>query len=175
MINPIILLLGSGTFIIALAIHIIVWRAMRPSKHLFCLGIIFLILPSLAYSLLYLFQTSAYLSKYLTSPFNITFSFLWHFSLSSVYIASYPLFQAECPSLKIVLAVSSSMPRGMTGESIDKLFSQETLLQERLKDLANDRLIILKNDNYVISAKGRLLSVFFLAYRSLLGLPLGEG
>ena len=63
----------------------------------------------------------------------------------------------------------------MTAESINDLFSEDTLLYDRLKDLANDDLILLKNNKWAISLKGRLLAGFFSTYRHLLGLPLGEG
>jgi len=176
MISLFILLLGSGTFMTAVVIHIMIWRAIRPVKQLFYLGIIFILIPSSIYILFFsLSQTSACSGKYLVSPFSMAFGFLWHFTLSSVYIASYPLFQAECPSLKIILAVSSSMPGGMTAEAIDRLFSEKVLLDDRLKDLFDERFIFQKNGKYIISRKGRVVSVFFLIYRRLLGLPLGEG
>jgi len=175
-ISPLILLFGTCSFAVALILHILVWRIIRPLKHLVWLGVIFIILPLFIYILLsYLSHTLTGLSKYFTSPFSIAFSLLWHLSLSSAYIMSYPLFQADCPSLKIIMAVSASMPEGMTLESINNFFSEDILLYDRLDDLVDDGLILVKNDKCEISLKGRLLSIFFSIYRRSLGLPLGEG
>ena len=167
MINSSILSLGTYSFFASLIIHILIWRLIRPSKHLVWLGIIFIILP---------------LAIYLTFPFFVdisalatVFAFLWHTALSSAYIISYPLFQADCPSLKIILAIYSYMPKGLTEESINKLFSQDILLYGRIEDLVNDGLIVSKNGAWVMSYKGRLLSLVFFIYRRLLGLPPGEG
>lgn len=131
------------------------------------LAVIFIILPSAVY--IFLFY-SCYFPK-----FGIVFTFIWHTALSSAYIMSYPLFQADCPSLKIILAVNCYMPEGLTEESINKLFSQDALLYDRMEDLVNDGLILSKNGSWVMSYKGRLLSLGFFIYRRLLGLPPGEG
>lgn len=167
MIDYFILVLGTCSFIITLIIHISVWRLIRPVRQMVWLAAIFIILPSAIY--LFLFY-----SHYLPE-FDIVFAFLWHIALSSAYIMSYPLFQADCPSLKIILAISSYMPEGITEDSINRLFSQDILLYDRMEDLVNDGLILSKNGSWIISYKGRLLSSFFLIYRRLLGLPPGEG
>ena len=167
MINSFILSLGAYSFFASLIIHILIWRLIRPIRHLMWLAAIFIILPSAVYIFLFF---SHYFSK-----FDIVFTFLLHIALSSAYIMSYPLFQADCSSLKIILAISSYMPEGLTEEAINKLFSQDILLYDRMEDLVNDGLILSKNGSWVMSYKGRLLSLAFFIYRRLLGLPPGEG
>lgn len=108
-------------------------------------------------------------------PFNLIFTLLWHGALSSAYIMTYPPIQAGCPSLKIMLAVSSSLSEGMTSEEINQLFPEDTLFTERIEDLEKEGLITLKYDVWGITFTGRLLSKFFAAYRNLLKLPIGEG
>ena len=166
MVNPLVLIFGTCSFIAAFLIHALVWRLIKPRRQLISLGIIFIILPLSAFVLA---------SCFFVSKFQLFLAGLWHLSLSSAYIATYPVFQAECPSLKIILAVASSMPDGMTAGAISNLFSQDALLEDRLEDLVNDGLAFVKNSEYSISLKGRLVVMFFSAYRRLLDLPPGEG
>lgn len=162
MINSLVLILGTSTFIIALFIHILLWRIKRPVRQLMWLGIIFIFLPVILYVMLSFYRA-------------IGLSLLWHLALSSAYIASYPLFQARCPSFKIILAVSSSMPEGMPEGSINNLFTHGMLINDRLDDLIKEKLVAVKDGAYILSPQGRILTKFFNIYRRLLGLPQGEG
>lgn len=167
-----ILLTGTATFIFALFTHIIIWRAKKVFRQIMLLGIIFILLPLVLYTIIFIYYIFGGYPDYLSA---VIFSLVWHITLSSFYIASYPLFQAKCPTFAIILAVDSSMPKGITAESIKDIFDQDMLLNERVKDLIDEGLLVLKNDGYVPSLKGLLLSFLFSIYRSLLGLPLGEG
>jgi len=67
------------------------------------------------------------------------------------------------------------MPRGLTFEEIHQRFAANSLFAERFEDLVKDGLITLKYDAWGITFTGRLLSRFFITYRQVLKLPLGEG
>jgi hypothetical protein len=112
--------------------------------------------------------------RFIAQPFNIVLIILWHSLLSVAYIFSYPAIQAECPSLKIILAISASMPQGLSAEAIVNLFIENKLLTESLDSLVNSGLLSLRNGKWVVSAKRRFLFTLFSLYRSLLKLPLGE-
>lgn len=161
MINPWVFLCGTCGFLAAFIFHVLIWRLLKPVKQLAWLVIIFVLLPLLSYILV--------------SPGNAGWIMLWHLLLSTAYILSYPAIQAQCPTLRIILAVSGSMPQGLEPESIIKLFTQDSLFSVPFDSLADEGLIYLKGDKWFLSAGGRLLSGFFCAYRRLLGLPQGEG
>lgn len=165
MITLSILLFGIASFIILFSSHILIWRIRKPSRHMAWLSVIFIIFPVLIYTLI----NSWVINK------DIIFIALWNIALSVAYVMSYPAIQAECPTLKIILAVLASMPKGMTFKAINEIFSHNKLFSDRIEDLVKDHLILPKGDRWDLSFKGRLIVRFFSIYRSLLGLPLGEG
>jgi len=169
MITPAILFFGTIGFIISFVSHIIIWRVIRPAKHMVWLAVIFIILPIVVYILMGCLGYRGLDCK------NVIFVLLWHLALSAAYIMSYPAIQAECPTLKIILAVRDSMPKGMRVKAINDIFCNDRLLSDRFDDLINDDLISRKDGKWSLSLKGSLLVSFFSIYRKLLGLPLGEG
>lgn len=177
MINSLVLFFGAGSFLAAFLTHILVWRIIRPRKQIIWLGVIFIILPVLLYlSLFFLsYFFSDYKGRFFSSGFNLILTVFWHIVLSLAYIMSYPAAQAESPTFKIILSVADSMPKGMTAQAVNDIFSEDVLLNERIEDLVRDGLIFLKDGKCVLSYKGRLIAAFFSGYRRLLSLPQGEG
>lgn len=153
------LIFGSAGFILSFTAHIIIWRVVRPLNQVIWIFSIFILLPVLTY-------------VFIGSP---VFTILWHIALSAAYIMSYPAIQAECPTLKIVLAVSRAMPKGLAAEDINSIFTENKLLSDRFDDLIKDKFIFFRDNKWVLSPKGRFLVNFFSAYRRTLNLPLGEG
>ena len=177
MVEPLVLLWGTISFTAALVVHIIIWRIFQPNRQMMWLVVIFIILPGLLYIALFIiFYLGALPHRcFLASPFNLFFTLIWHCALSSAYIMTYSPIQAGCPSLKIMLSIAATMPEGMTFKDIEQIFSEDTLFSDRIEDLEEDGLITLKYNAWGMTFTGRLLSEFFLAYRKLLKLPLGEG
>lgn len=170
MIHPQILLWGSVSFAAAFLVHILIWRWRKPKRQIASLAAVFLLFPFLAYLAFFLHALPGSVF-----PWTALFAFLWHSALSSVYLMTYPPIQAGCPSLKIVLLVKNAGPAGLSADEIRGLFSKDALFEERFQDLVKDGLVSFKYDAWGITLSGRILSRFFLAYRRLLNLPLGEG
>ena len=139
--------------------------------------LIFLLLPLLIYIVLFLIFPSKIKSNIypFTSYFNLLFTLIWHTALSCAYIMTYPPIQAGCPSLKIILEVSANRPKGLTSQEIYQRFSEDSLFADRFEDLAKDGLISFKYDAWGITLTGQVLARFFITYRRILKLPLGEG
>lgn len=177
MINPVIFLWGGASFLIALLVHILVWRIFQPPRQMMWLVIIFIIFPGLLFITLFAVSHlgTEPTGRFLASPFNLFLLIIWHTALSSAYIMTYPPIQTGCPSLKIILAIHSFMPEGLTAEKINEFFSQDTLFTDRFNDLIEDGLISWEYDTWGITATGKLLSKFFSTYRRFLKLPTGEG
>lgn len=174
MINPLILALGGASFFFAFFIHVLFWRLFHPERQIFWLVTIFLLLPTLAYGAGFLIQSPVGLAA-LTSPFNLLLSLIWHSALAAAYIMTYPPIQTGCPSLNIVLAVFRSGREGLSEGEIRNIFSTDSLLSRRIRDLKSDGLIDLKEGAWGLTFPGRFLRTFFSVYRRLLGLPAGEG
>ncbi len=165
---PSILIRGTITFLAALIVHIVFWRAKRPPREMAWLVFLFLALPLALYSFLFLVCRDAAATSWVLA-------FIWHTALSAAYIMTYPPIQAGCPSLKIVLAVNRAGRKGLSLEEITDLFSEEAMFGDRFNDLIEDGLISWKYDTWGISGTGQLIARFFIFYRKLLKLPLGEG
>ncbi len=168
MITPAIIFWGTGSFLIALAVHILAWRRKKPPREMMWLVIIFVILPGIFYCLILIRGHSP-------SVFFLILTFIWHSALSSAFIMTYPPIQAGCPSLKIVLEIHRNRPDGLNLKEIQHLFPRESMFSDRFDDLVEDGLISWEYDAWGITGTGRLLARFFLIYRRILKLPVGEG
>ncbi len=157
MINPIVLFFGTASFLIAFVVHILIWRIIKPTKQIIWLIAIFVILPILVYFILFYFSRISidYQERFITYPFNISFIIIWHFLLSVAYIMSYPAIQVDCPSLKIILVVSTSMPQGLTLESISAIFSEDNFFSCTLCNLVMEVLIYFKDGKFLVAKRGR--------------------
>jgi hypothetical protein len=178
MITPSIFLWGTISFLIALMVHILIWRFKKPPREMMWLVVIFILLPGIIYFgivLSSLFSSSRQSCFAHPDIINRILTFIWHSALSSAYIMTYPPIQAGCPSLKIMLAIYSSRTAGMTIKDIERIFPEDTLFSDRFDDLIEDGLISWKYDAWGITGTGRLLARIFLTYRRLLKLPIGEG
>ena len=158
---------GTASFLGALALHILAWRWKKPPREMTWLLVIFILLPA-----------AAWLAGIIlggVEPERAALAFIWHTALSLAYIMTYPPIQAGCPSLKIVLAVHRSGDEGLSREGISALFSEESMFDERFNNLVEDGLVSWQYDAWGITGAGRIIARFFLFYRRLLKLPLGEG
>ncbi len=166
---------GGVLFFISLTVHIIIWRIKKPKNDVGALFFILMILPTL---LLILFGLGFALAQGRTDLVffsSLTAVALFYLSLGSAYIQTYPVVQAESPSLEILLAIDQKMPHGLTETDILKLFDNSTLVQKRMQDLINTKLIIEKNNAYHLSNTASHIIRFFHLYRKALGLEFNVG
>ncbi len=168
MVTPSLIAWGTAGFLASLLLHVILWRWRKPPREMMWLVIIFILLPGLVYLGIFLGIRAAEGGAWLLS-------YLWLSALSAAYIMTYPPIQAGCPSLKIVLEVHRNRSRGLSREEIDGIFPREAMFSDRFDDLVEDGLVSWEYDAWGITGTGRLVARFFLAYRRLLRLPIGDG
>jgi hypothetical protein len=101
--------------------------------------------------------------------------YLLHFALSGAYIMSYPAVEAVSPSLTILLVVKTAMPYGLTFDELSRCFDMRGLLNQRIQDLIDARLVVESNSWFRLTCRGDFIAQFFLYLRKLLGLPVGKG
>lgn len=170
-----ILFAPIGAFLIALFLHIALWRTKRPKEDVKTLFIIFVIAPT-AVAILYSF--TILLGTIPTPPFTLSETFsIWllDVALGCAYIQFYPAVQARSPSLEILLLIDKKMPQSTSESEIHALFSHEKLVMHRVQDLLNSKLAAKKENRLILSPAGEKLIRFFLFYRSLLGLGYNGG
>ena len=159
-------------FIIILILHIIIWRVSKPQKQIVTLFLVFLLLPC---SLLIITFIILYLLK--INPISIEdfiLILLFYFTLSGVYIQTFPSIQAGSPSLFIVNLIGRNN-KPISTEIINKGIRKENFINDRIDDLKKERLIIINNNSIILTKRGKVLSSVFILYRKFIGLKEGEG
>lgn len=169
--RPEVLIYGTVVFIAFFSLHIIIWRIRIPQNDALYLIIILLALPMAVFlpSLAAIAPLKGFQSH------EVFEAILLHVSFSLVYIASYPAAQAISPSLEILLIVQTSPERKMNLEEIIRRYSDTKLVVSRVEDLVSYSLIHQKGDSFELKPLARIFLMPFIAYRKLLGLPVGKG
>ena len=97
------------------------------------------------------------------------------FLLSASYVQSYPAFQEEIPSFRILLLIQELEDRPVSKEIITRKLASASLFQDKINDLIDEGLLISENGNLYLTKGSRLLVLLFSAYRKWLGLDTGKG
>jgi hypothetical protein len=160
-----VLIAGSLLFVIALLLHLAVWRLRYPANPIKTLILLF---GSVA--LLGIIFLSWYASYTAIQYMHIVLFFL---SLFISYLITYSAIEADSPSLVIVLRIARCGKEGLPSESIKETLGNDLLIEPRLKDLLEAKLVDLSGLTYKINGKGRLFLLPFVIYRNFLGLGKG--
>lgn len=91
-----------------------------------------------------------------------------------VYTFGYTLLLAGSPSLAILWRLSRS-PDGLRVEEIGMPLTAEALIDLRIRNLTQSRMIESRDDVLLLAPKGRRLTGIVIFYRRLIGLPEGGG
>ena len=89
------------------------------------------------------------------------------------YMSQSIVLQYGSPSMTIIDAVCSRKGSGVSFDELKNLFSNESLVLNRLEDLVSHNLAKYEDNRYYLQPKGALVVRFIRAYRRLLGRPLG--
>ena len=154
-------------FFMVLFFHILIWRILKPKKHITSLLLVFIIIPFL------------FLGCLLKIFFNTIDEFLLvillHFALSFVYIQTYPAIQAWSPSLFITFLLGQSN-KAFSIKEISEQIGEDSLVNDRVEDLQKEGLIVISQDSLIfLTRKGYFLANIFILYRKILGLEEGKG
>lgn len=152
---------GVLTFVICLGTHIAVWRSTVVKRDVQTLLMVFILLPGITYAAALITLGT------ITLP-----AALLHLVLSGNYIAIYPALQAVSPTLRMLNLLDK---HALSEEEIVFSLSDPSLLGNRFQDLVCGGLLKMDNGKPVVTAKGRLIAQFFQTYRSVMGLPPGDG
>jgi hypothetical protein len=155
-----IVIYGVLLFFIAFFIHLLIWRIHLPKNHTKVLLIIFLEVLLVGIFLLFNLQKFN-LFEYL----QLCFLFI---SMALAYITTYSGIEVQSPSLKIVLKIAEAGTNGLNRGALYSAFTDNLLVEPRIKDLAKDKMIYLDSNKFKLLAKGVLLARLFIFYRKLL-------
>ncbi|MFA4854638.1 MAG: hypothetical protein WC616_04725 [Candidatus Omnitrophota bacterium] len=160
-----VLISGSLLFVIALLLHLAVWRLRYPRNPIKTLILLFgaVILFGIIFLVLYASYTL----------FNSLHIVLLFSSLFICYLFTYSAIEADSPSLVIVSRIAKAGKEGLSSESIKESLGDDLLIEPRIKDLVEARLVYLTGPAYKINRKGRFLLLPFVGFRNFLGLGKG--
>lgn len=165
---------GLSLFLFCLILHITLWRIKTLKASTLILIAIFLLFPPAVLLAVARFAPD-FMDFSMLSGLEIIEALFFEFSLSLVYISSYPAVRAVSPSLDILLMVSCSKDRRMTEKEIIRHYTDTTLVKARIDDLLVYRLISVNGDYFRLSPLAEVVILVFIYYRKILGLPPGEG
>lgn len=171
-----ILLASIAIFAVCMCLHIFIWRWRHSRNSAVALLIIFIILPSIAGVVIAGFNWFGFIADVMNvSRAGWLAVYLLHFAISAGYILSYPAVEAVSPSLAISLIIGGSGSQGVLYEDLLHHFNNKILLQPRIKDLMDAKLITESNGYVSITVRGIIFIRPFIFIRRLLGLPIGKG
>lgn len=160
-----ILVYGMLPFLVALFLHILIWKVWVPRKQAQALLLIFFSILAVIFVILPRILT-------LTVAEHIH-TILFFTSLVLAYIVTYSAIAVDSPSLLIEVKISNTKSAGMKEEDLRKVLTDELLVKPRIKDLLNEDMVIMDGDKYKLTEKGRLIIGIFIFYRKLLGCKKG--
>ncbi|MBU0548645.1 MAG: hypothetical protein KKH57_07850 [Candidatus Omnitrophica bacterium] len=164
-----ILVYGILLFIIAILMHLVIWRLCLPKKQVHALLMIF----SFA-AVLGLFAVLKYpgIIKWNIYPianiFEIFQLLILYIMLCISYILSYPAIEADSPTLIIINAVFEAGAAGLEQAHLERIADNKLLILPRIRDMVFDRMVYIKDDRYKLLPKGLIMAKLFLFYRNLI-------
>ncbi len=167
---------GVSIFLLCLAAHAALWRVRLPRHRAAVLFFIFFIMPPLLWTAAVLVPRAVHGALPVTphDALDLAAVLLLHYALSSAYILSYPAVEAISPTLAIALLMGDS-DRAVMKKDLAGCFPDESLLAPRIMDLVKSRLVRIDKGVLSLTWRGRVLVLFFAAFRSFMGLRPGKG
>ena len=172
-----ILFEAAGTFLICLAVHVLIWRIRRPVSYRGWLPLLTLIFLVGGSGLSWWWATARVFLPASARPDFVTewaAVLLLHGAASSVYIIGYTLLSAFSPSIEIMKRLDTAFD-GLTYAEIDVPFLRTTVGGERVTNLLDDGLLIADGDVVRLGPRAVSLARVALLYRHAIGLPDGSG
>ena len=161
------LLTGLGLFVTMVIFQIMIWWFYRIERVLLAMLVLFFCIPLVGFCVLVVLEVA--------SGLDLFSSLLIHLLLSSAYIQTYPVFQEDIPSFKIVLLLRENVSNGVSKQIIVETLARDELFSAKLQDLVDDGLVSRVGHELTLTKTGNLLSLLFTRYRSWLGLESGHG
>lgn len=165
-----LLVLGIAFFVIALLSHIVLWHVCLPKRHTTTLLLLF----GGAYitGLLVLFS-SPFHDSIPANLCELCILTIFYLALSLFYVCFYSIIEEDSPSLEIVRIINEAGLKGVDKIQLDEHFQTGNIVNARLRAGMRGDLISIKDGNYILTSKGRVLAHLFTTATRLLTLEKG--
>ena len=159
---------GTALFVLCLVFHVLAWRTLRVKKEILFLFLIFLAAPLCFFVWACLTGRLGFWEAAAAWEIDAAFSV--------VYLQAYPAFKRDIPTFQILMLVRDSGPQGMSLEEIMRKTRDEQIhFIQKIEEMHRDGLTARDGSKVRLTAAGIWLAELFIAYRCLLGLPVGSG
>lgn len=165
-----ILFYGSLLFVIAFALHLIIWRIHLPKRQTKVLLLVFFGVLGCGSFIFHKYALK--LSILGLHPPGVMSGYfqiwLYFISLTLAYMITYSAIEADSPSLLIIKKISEAGASGLSKEILEREMDDNVLIKPRLKDLLIDRMAEQNEGKYRLRPKGFLVARVFIFYRNLI-------
>lgn len=166
------LIMGLGLFAGMLIAHVLIWRLFRPRSEIIALGVMFILAPGV----FFLAGIAFVPGMASVAVVELVAAVVLYYALASAYIQTYPGFNCEIPTFKILRVIAASIPRGASYEEIAGNFNAAELQGTRVELLSRDGLVKFAPDGRPeLGLAGRVLADLFIVFRKMYGLGTGKG
>jgi len=165
---------GTGVFLFAFIVHLIIWRICVPERQLKVLltlftGVFaFTVVTSILVQIVLPYKLIPFpLPSQLTEYIHIG---LLYVSLSMVYIEFFTALDADSPSIFIILAIAQEGGKGMKETDLQamlKPLKENIIIMSRIGNMLRDEMICEKDGKYIITQKGMFFIFLNKIYRWL--------
>jgi hypothetical protein len=142
-----VLALTAALLLVALVIHLALWRIRRPKYHVKALLKIFFAVALVG-------VTIARLTFFLppTALLHVLVCFV---SATLAYIIVYTALEVDSPTLVMILLLEKAGEDGVSRSEILALLNDDIIVKPRVRDLVRDRMLVREIDGYRETTKGR--------------------
>lgn len=169
-----VLLWGCLLYVVALALHVIMWRIHRPRKPITTLLLLFSVVGITGLAVQWwgrniILSFRAPVLANLPAYFHVV---VFYVSLALAYIVCYTLIEWDSPTIAIVLKLMRAGQTGLRKADLVQSAIESYTMESRLQGLLRAKTIVKVNGRYTTSS-GSVRSLFYLsvlAYGRLLGL-----
>lgn len=159
--------LALTTFIFSFAIHVIVWRLLKPNKYLLWLPAVFFLAPVFACYVFFM------LLGFGSPDFDysiIIWTALLYIPLVVCYTGGFAGIVEYSPSAEILRAISTH-PQGIAPLDLHVATLDESALTgKRLKHLQANRLIVTRGEGIFLTSRGKQSVLICNTYRKIFGI-----
>ena len=164
------LLWSLAVFLTAFVLQLLVWRVRTPRRHARAIVIVFLVVLVAYLSAFALIQGRLPgLATWLPAcPGEGVRLILLVLSLLAAYVITYSALEADSPTLIMVRELGRAGAEGLDRDRFHRSMNDAALVIPRVEDLLRDGMARLEGARYVLTFKGRLITLVIMAHRQLM-------
>ena len=161
-----VLLIGTGMFALAFAVHVLLWRVRTPRRQLWTLIMLFLLVSLIGSALLLWFGAADALI-----PAELVLALVLFGSYCAIYLILFSALEADSPTLTIIGLIERSGKSGISREDLSRAMATRAYIPTRVQQMINDGMAICVDDRIYAGVNGQRLVSLILFLRRLLNRP----